>query len=106
MRNAAIAFHGGLSGTKRKLSTNYISWVILFAVNCPRHLYKPILPVKCNEFLIAVMGVCRVNRSSTCTVSGGYLADKRGRRGVIVTMTFRLAMRSLFSFLPHRGSLS
>ena len=48
------------------------------------------------NFLIAVMGFAGSIAVALVQFPGGYLADKQGRRGLIVTMTFGLAIGSLF----------
>jgi MFS family permease len=75
-----------------------ISWIILFAAQPIPDTYASLfyLSLGADEFLIAVMGFVGSIAVALVQFPGGYLADKRGRRGLIVTMTFGLAIGSLF----------
>ena len=75
-----------------------ISWIILFAAQPIPDTYASLfyLNLGADEFLIAVMGFAGSIAVALVQFPGGYLADKHGRRGLIVTMTFGLAIGSLF----------
>jgi len=49
-----------------------------------------------NELMISLMGFAGSIAVALVQFPGGYLADKHGRRWLIVTMTFGLAIGSLF----------
>jgi DHA1 family tetracycline resistance protein-like MFS transporter len=75
-----------------------ISWIILFAVQPIPETYSSLfyLSLGADKFLISVMGFAGSIAVALVQFPGGYLADKQGRRGLIVTMTFGLALGSLF----------
>ncbi len=75
-----------------------ISWIILFAAQPIPDTYAILfyLSLGADKFLIAVMGFAGSIAVALVQFPGGYLADKRGRRGLIVTMTFGLVIGSLF----------
>jgi MFS transporter, DHA1 family, tetracycline resistance protein len=75
-----------------------ISWIILFAAQPIPDTYASLfyLSLGADTFLIGVMGFAGSIAVALVQFPGGYLADKHGRRGLIVTMTFGLAIGSLF----------
>ncbi|MGE5574606.1 MAG: MFS transporter, partial [Ignavibacteria bacterium] len=75
-----------------------ISWIILFAAQPIPETYASLfyLSLGADKFLIAVMGFAGSIAVALVQFPGGYIADKHGRRGLIVTMTFGLAIGSLF----------
>ncbi|MGE5533124.1 MAG: MFS transporter [Bacillota bacterium] len=75
-----------------------ISWIILFSAQPIPETYASLfyLSLGADKFLIAVMGFAGSIAVALVQFPGGYLADKHGRRGLIVTMTFGLAIGSLF----------
>jgi MFS family permease len=75
-----------------------LSWIILFAVQPIPETYASLyyLSLGADKFLIAIMGFAGSIAVALVQFPGGYLADKHGRRGLIITMTFGLAIGSLF----------
>lgn len=57
------------------------------------------LSLGANELMLAVMGFAGSIAVALVQFPGGYLADKHGRRWLIVTMTFGMAIGSLFFIL-------
>jgi MFS family permease len=75
-----------------------LSWIILFSVQPIPDTYASLyyLSLGADKFLIAVIGFAGSIAVALVQFPGGYLADKQGRRRLIVTMTFGLAIGSLF----------
>ncbi len=75
-----------------------ISWVILFSALPIPETYASLfyLHLGANEFLISIMGFAGSIAVAMVQFPGGYLADKHGRRWLIISMTFGMAVGSLF----------
>jgi MFS family permease len=56
-----------------------------------------------NVFLISIMGFAGSIAIALVQFPGGYLADKHGRRWLIVTMTFGLGVGTLFFIFAPSG---
>ena len=75
-----------------------ITW-ILMAITMPipatyESLYY--LNLGANTFLLSVIGFAGSITAALVQIPGGYLADKHGRRWLIATMTYGLALGSVF----------
>jgi DHA1 family tetracycline resistance protein-like MFS transporter len=75
-----------------------VSWIIMFSAQPIPDTYASLfyLHLGANELLLAVMGFAGSIAVALVQFPGGYLADKHGRRWLIVTMTFGLGIGSLF----------
>jgi MFS family permease len=75
-----------------------ISWVILFAAQPIPDTYSSLfyLSLGADKFLLSIMGFAGSIAVALVQFPGGYLADKHGRRKLIVSMTAGLAVGSLF----------
>ncbi len=75
-----------------------VSWVILFAAQPIPDTYASLfyLHLGANTLLLSIIGFAGSIAVALVQFPGGYLADKHGRRGLIVSMTFGLAIGSLF----------
>jgi MFS family permease len=75
-----------------------LSWIILFSVQPIPDTYASLfyLHLGANAFLLSIMGFGGSIAVALVQFPGGYLADKHGRRWLIVSMTFGLALGSLF----------
>jgi MFS family permease len=75
-----------------------ISWIIMFTFQPIPDTYASLyyLHLGANELMISIMGFAGSIAVALVQFPGGYLADKHGRRWLIVTMTFGLAIGSLF----------
>jgi MFS family permease len=75
-----------------------VSWVILFSAQPIPETYASLyyISLGADEFLISIIGFAGSIAVALVQFPGGYLADKHGRRGLIVSMTFGLAIGSLF----------
>jgi MFS family permease len=93
---------GLLRGENAVLKGNFllitVSWVILFAAQPIPETYASLyyLNLGADTFLISIIGFAGSIAVALVQFPGGYLADKHGRRRLIVTMTFGLAVGSLF----------
>jgi len=93
---------GLLRGDKAVLRGNFllitVSWVILFAAQPIPETYASLyyLHLGADTFLISIIGFVGSIAVALVQFPGGYLADKQGRRRLIVSMTFGLALGSLF----------
>jgi len=75
-----------------------ISWIIMFFAQPIPDTYASLfyLHLGANVFLISIMGFAGSIAVALVQFPGGYLADKHGRRWLIVTMTFGLGIGTLF----------
>jgi MFS family permease len=75
-----------------------ISWIIMFAAQPIPDTYASLyyLDLGANEFMLSIMAFAGSIAVALVQFPGGYLADKHGRRWIVVTMTFGLAIGSLF----------
>src|SRR3972149_1396985 len=95
-------FAGLFRGDQAVLRGNFllitVSWIILFAAQPIPETYASLFYISlgANEFLISIIGFAGSIAVALVQFPGGYLADKHGRRSLIVTMTFGLAIGSLF----------
>jgi len=75
-----------------------VSWIILFAAQPIPDTYASLfyLHLGADTFMLSIIGFAGSIAVALVQFPGGYLADKHGRRWLIVTMTFGLAIGSLF----------
>ena len=75
-----------------------LSWVIMFAAQPIPDTYASLFYIHlgADNFLISIIGFAGSIAVALVQFPGGYLADKHGRRWLIVIMTFGLATGSLF----------
>ena len=75
-----------------------ISWIIMFFAQPIPATYASLfyLHLGASVFLISIMGFAGSIAVALVQFPGGYLADKHGRRWLIVSMTFGLAVGTLF----------
>ncbi len=75
-----------------------ISWIIMFFAQPIPDTYTSLyyLHLGANLFLISILGFVGSIAVALVQFPGGYLADKHGRRWLIVTMTFGLGIGTLF----------
>jgi len=75
-----------------------ISWIIMFSAQPIPATYASLfyLHLGASVFLISIMGFAGSIAVALVQFPGGYLADKHGRRWLIVSMTFGLAFGTLF----------
>jgi len=75
-----------------------VSWIIMFFAQPIPDTYASLfyLHLGANVFLISIMGFAGSIAVALVQFPGGYLADKHGRRWLIVTMTFGLGVGTLF----------
>ena len=99
MRNEVSALFRGDSAVLRgNFLLITVSWIIMFAAQPIPDTYASLfyLHLGADEFLLSIMGFAGSIAVALVQFPGGYLADKHGRRWLIVTMTFGLAIGSLF----------
>ena len=80
-----------------------VSWIIMFFAQPIPDTYASLfyLHLGANVFLISIMGFAGSVAVALVQFPGGYLADKHGRRWLIVTMTFGLGVgTTFFIFAP------
>jgi len=75
-----------------------VSWIILFSAQPIPDTYASLfyLHLGADNFLLSIIGFAGSITVALVQFPGGYLADKHGRRWLIVSMTFGLAIGSLF----------
>ena len=97
-----MKFSGLFRGDQAVLRGNFllitVSWIIMFSAQPIPDTYASLyyLSLGANELMLAVMGFAGSIAVALVQFPGGYLADKHGRRWLIVTMTFGMAIGSLF----------
>ena len=75
-----------------------VSWIIMFFAQPIPATYASLFYIHLGAtvFLISIMGFAGSIAVALVQFPGGYLADKHGRRWLIVSMTFGLALGTLF----------
>ncbi len=75
-----------------------ISWIIMFTAQPIPDTYASLfyLNLGANELMLSIMAFAGSIAVALVQFPGGYLADQHGRRRLIVTMTFGMAIGSLF----------
>jgi MFS family permease len=75
-----------------------LSWIIMFSAQPIPDTYASLFYIHlgADEFLISIIGFAGSIAVALVQFPGGYLADKHGRRWLIVSMTFGLACGSFF----------
>ncbi|MCW4025476.1 MAG: MFS transporter [Candidatus Bathyarchaeota archaeon] len=75
-----------------------LSWIIMFGASPISGTYASLYykDLGASDFLISIIGVAGSLAIAIVQLPGGYLADKHGRRWLVVWMTFGLAIGSLF----------
>jgi DHA1 family tetracycline resistance protein-like MFS transporter len=91
-------FRGDSAVLKGNFLLITVSWIILFTAQPIPDTYASLfyLHLGADTFLLSIMGFAGSIAVALVQFPGGYLADKHGRRGLIVSMTFGLAIGSLF----------
>jgi DHA1 family multidrug resistance protein-like MFS transporter len=91
-------FRGKSAALKGNFLILTLSWAIMyFAIPIPQtyaSLYY--LSLGADEFLLSVIGFAGSIALALVQFPGGYLADKHGRRGLVTTMTYGLALGTFF----------
>ena len=97
-----MRFSGLFRGDQAVLRGNFllitVSWIIIFSVQPIPDTYASLyyLHLGANELMLSIMGFAGSIAVALVQFPGGYLADKHGRRWLIVSMTFGLGIGSLF----------
>jgi MFS family permease len=75
-----------------------ISWIIMFGASPISGTYASLYykSLGASDFLISIIGFAGSIAIALVQLPGGYLADKHGRRWLVVWMTFGLAIGTLF----------
>jgi MFS transporter, DHA1 family, tetracycline resistance protein len=97
MRFSAL-FRGDQAVLKGNFLLITLSWIILFAAQPIPETYASLyyIHLGADAFLLSIIGFAGSIAVALVQFPGGYLADKHGRRWLIVSMTFGLAIGSLF----------
>jgi MFS family permease len=97
MRLSAL-FRGDQAVLRGNFLLITISWIILFTAQPIPDTYASLfyLHLGADAFLLSIIGFAGSIAVALVQFPGGYLADKHGRRWLIVSMTFGLAVGSLF----------
>ncbi len=74
------------------------SWIIMFSAQPIPATFASLyyLHLGANDFLLSIIGFAGSLAFALVQFPGGYLADKHGRRWLVTTMTFGLAIGTLF----------
>jgi DHA1 family tetracycline resistance protein-like MFS transporter len=97
MRLAAL-FRGESAVLRGNFLIITISWIIFFFAQPIPDTYASLyyIHLGADVFLISIIGFVGSIAIALVQFPGGYLADKHGRRWLIVSMTFGIAIGSLF----------
>lgn len=101
--NLNALFHGESAILKGNFLLITISWIIMFTAQPIPATYASLfyLHLGADSFLLAIIGFAGSIAVALVQFPGGYLADKHGRRWIVTTMTFGLALSTLlFIFAP------
>ncbi len=93
-----ILFRGDSTILRGNFLLITVSWIILFAAQPIPDTFASLfyLNLGADNFLLSIIGFAGSIAVAFVQFPGGYLADKHGRRWLIVSMTFGLAIGSLF----------
>ena len=97
MRFSAL-FRGDQAVLRGNFLLITLSWIIMFFAQPIPDTYASLfyLHLGADVFLISILGFVGSIAVALVQFPGGYLADKHGRRWLIVTMTFGLGIGTLF----------
>ena len=101
--NLSALLHGESSILRGNFLLITASWIILFTAQPIPATYASLfyLHLGANDFILAIIGFASSIAVALVQFPGGYLADKHGRRWIVTTMTFGLALSTLlFIFAP------
>ena len=75
-----------------------LTWILMYLASPIPHTYESLyfLSLGADTFLLSVIGFVGSLTIALVQLPGGYLADKHGRRWLITTMTFGLAIGYVF----------
>jgi MFS family permease len=91
-------FHGETAILRGNFLLITVSWIIMFTAQPIPATYASLfyLHLGADVFLLSVIGFASSIAVASVQFPGGYLADKHGRRWLVTTMTFGLALSTLF----------
>jgi DHA1 family tetracycline resistance protein-like MFS transporter len=94
----SVLFRGDSAILRGNFLLITVSWIILFAAQPIPDTYASLfyLHLGADIFLLSIIGFAGSIAVALVQFPGGYLADKHGRRWLIVSMTFGLSIGSLF----------
>ncbi len=97
MKFAAL-FRGDSAVLRGNFLLITLSWIVMFAVQPIPDTYASLwyMNLGADTFLLGVIGFAGSLAVALVQFPGGYLADKHGRRWLVTTMTFGLAVGTLF----------
>lgn len=96
-------FQGNSSVLRGNFLLITLSWIILFSAQPIPDTYASLfyMHLGSDSFLLSIIGFAGSIAVALVQLPGGYLADKHGRRWLVTTMTFALALSTLlFIFAP------
>lgn len=75
-----------------------LSWIVMFAAQPISDTYASLFykHLGADNFLLSIIGFAGSIAVALVHFPGGYMADKHGRRWLVATMTFGLAIGTLF----------
>jgi MFS transporter, DHA1 family, tetracycline resistance protein len=97
-----MQFSGLFRGDQAVLRGNFLlitlSWIVMFAAQPIPDTYASLyyMNLGADTFMLSLIGFAGSIAVALVQFPGGYLADKHGRRWLVVSMTFGLAIGSLF----------
>jgi MFS family permease len=94
----ASFFRGGSAVLRGNFLILTLSWAIMYFAGPIPETYASLyyLSLGADEFLLSVIGFAGSIALALVQFPGGYLADKHGRRWLVSTMTYGLAIGSFF----------
>jgi len=94
----APLFRGKQAVLKGNFLLITLSWIVMFAAQPIPDTYASLfyMHLGADSFLLGIIGFAASIAVALVQFPGGYLADKHGRRWLVTTMTFGLAIGTLF----------
>ena len=94
-------FRGEFAFIKGNFLVSTLSWIVMYFAQPIPATYASLfyLSLGANAFLLSVIGFAGSIAIALVQFPGGYLADKHGRRWLIVVMTYILALCTFFFIL-------
>lgn len=96
--NLSSVFRGSAVVLKGNFLILTLSWVIMYSAGPIPQTYASLyyLSLGADEFVLSIIGFAGSIAIALVQLPGGYLADKHGRRWLISTMTYGLALGAFF----------
>lgn len=98
MKSLSMRIKGELAFIRGNYAVLVLSWLIMdFAIEVPATYYALyVIGLGATETIVGIVGLCYFLALASMQFPGGYVADRFGRKWIICTMTFGVALSYLF----------